>query len=267
MPSRSEDGLHLARDVAVFAADQAVAVLDDAHPRAEAAEHLRELEPDVAAADDDQVLGQHVELHHRRVGEHRHVGQAGPVGQRGTAAHVDEDAWRREHPIPHGDRARPGEAGVAPDQLEPGGAAQPARQAVDRLGDDAILARLHRLQVDTHRAVDEHAVVGGPARHVGGAGAGDHRLGGDAAVVDAGTAEMLALDQGGLHAGRGEAGGQEGAGLAAADDDGVVGVGHGFAPGRSTPGNAGASQRALTVDVIDSTTLVAMANCCSRLSM
>ena len=36
---------------------------------AEAPVHLAELEPDVAAADDDQVLGQKVDIHHRRIGE------------------------------------------------------------------------------------------------------------------------------------------------------------------------------------------------------
>ena len=39
----------------------ALAVFDDGDVRAEAPVHLRDLEADVAAADDDQVLGQHVE--------------------------------------------------------------------------------------------------------------------------------------------------------------------------------------------------------------
>ena len=60
-----EDRLHLARDLGVLARDQPVAVLDHRDARAEAAVHLRELEADVAAAGDDQVLGQRVERHHR----------------------------------------------------------------------------------------------------------------------------------------------------------------------------------------------------------
>ncbi len=68
-----EDRLHLARDFAVLAGDQAVAVFDDGHARAEAPVHLRELEADVASAGHYQVLGQRVDGHHRGVGQHRDV--------------------------------------------------------------------------------------------------------------------------------------------------------------------------------------------------
>ena len=70
-------------------------------------------------------------------------------------------------------------------------------------------------------AGDVDAVVGGAARHMGGVGVGDEGLGGDAAGVDAGSAEELALDDGDLFAGFGEASGERGTGLAGADDDGV----------------------------------------------
>ena len=50
-----EDLAHRLRDVLVFAADQPRRLLDDRHLGAEAAVHLRELEADVAAADDDQM--------------------------------------------------------------------------------------------------------------------------------------------------------------------------------------------------------------------
>ena len=49
------------------------------------------------------------------------------------------------------DRIWRGEAGVAPDQLRFVHAVQPVRQAVDRLADDAVLARLHGLHVDADR--------------------------------------------------------------------------------------------------------------------
>ena len=41
------------------------ALLDHRDLGSEAAEHLGEFQPDIAAADDDQMLGQEVELHHR----------------------------------------------------------------------------------------------------------------------------------------------------------------------------------------------------------
>ena len=60
-----EDLLHRLRDVLVLARDQARRHLDDGDRAAEAAEHLPELEADVAAADHDQVLRHEVDVHHR----------------------------------------------------------------------------------------------------------------------------------------------------------------------------------------------------------
>ena len=55
MPSAFEDVGDRGRDVLVLARDQARRHLDDRDLAAEAAEHLREFEADVAAADDDQM--------------------------------------------------------------------------------------------------------------------------------------------------------------------------------------------------------------------
>ena len=60
--------------------------LDDGDLAAEAAEHLAELEADVAAADDDEMLGEEVELHHRAVGQ---------VGDRVDARQIRERARGR----------------------------------------------------------------------------------------------------------------------------------------------------------------------------
>ena len=134
-----------------------------------------------------------------------------------------------EHALADAHRARALEAGVAVDEGEPGRAAKPARQAVatDALH-DRVLARLHLRHVDADRRVDGHAVVAAAARDVGGARAGDQRLGRDAAVVDAGAADQLALDERGLAAALREAHGERRPGLAGADDDGVEAFGHGF---------------------------------------
>ena len=100
----------------------AVGIFEHCHLRAEAAVHLRELEADVAAADDDQVLWQHVQIHHRRVGEIRHVGEARPVGYRRTSADVDEDARRRQHLLAgrsaHAHRVGRNETRMAPQHAE-----------------------------------------------------------------------------------------------------------------------------------------------------
>ena len=54
-PLGLKDVAHGLRDVLVLARDQARPLLDDGHLGAEAAVHLREFEPDIAAADDDQM--------------------------------------------------------------------------------------------------------------------------------------------------------------------------------------------------------------------
>src|SRR5829696_167915 len=60
------DGL---RNPLVLAGDQARPLLDDRDLGPEAPMHLRELEPDVAAADDDEMLGHPVEPQDRAVGQ------------------------------------------------------------------------------------------------------------------------------------------------------------------------------------------------------
>jgi hypothetical protein len=52
-----------------------------------------------------------------------------------------------------------------------------------------------------------------------GIGAGDKRLGRHATGIDAGSAELLPLDEGDFHARLGESGRERWSGLAAADDD------------------------------------------------
>ena len=74
--------------------DQPRRLLDDGDLGAEAPEHLRELEADVAAADDDEMPGHAIERQHRGVGEKRHVVNAGHVGNERATADVDEDPRR-----------------------------------------------------------------------------------------------------------------------------------------------------------------------------
>ena len=51
-----QDGPDGVGDFPILAADQARAPFDDRHLGAEAAVHLRELQPDIAAADDHEVV-------------------------------------------------------------------------------------------------------------------------------------------------------------------------------------------------------------------
>ena len=75
-----ENVLDRLRHICVFATDQTRRLLDDGHCRAEPPMHLRELEADVAAAHDHQVLRRPVQRQDRGVGEIGHLADAGKSG-------------------------------------------------------------------------------------------------------------------------------------------------------------------------------------------
>ena len=69
MPSRSRIACTASDTSWILARDQARRHFHDGHAAPEAAVHLRELEPDVAATEDHQVLRQEVDIHHRGAGQ------------------------------------------------------------------------------------------------------------------------------------------------------------------------------------------------------
>ena len=69
---------YLGGDVGIFAMDEARGHLDHSHLAAEAAIHLREFEPDIAAADDHKMPRQKIDRHHRAV---RQIGNLIEPGQ------------------------------------------------------------------------------------------------------------------------------------------------------------------------------------------
>src|SRR5277367_4326358 len=90
-PFGLEDLLDGGRDILVFAGRQPQAPLHDRHPGPEAAVHLRELQCDVAAAEDDQVGWQRVEFEDRDVGEELDIGESRDIRHHRTASDVEED--------------------------------------------------------------------------------------------------------------------------------------------------------------------------------
>src|SRR5262245_26665207 len=54
-------------DVGVLAADQPLALFNDGDAAAEAAIHLTKLQTNIAAANNDEMLGQEVDMHHAAV--------------------------------------------------------------------------------------------------------------------------------------------------------------------------------------------------------
>ena len=205
--------------------DEPLRHLDDGDFAAETSEHLPEFETDVAAADDDQVPGNEVELHHRAVGEVLDLLEARQPRHGGAAADVDEDPLRREPVCIETHRVPRLEAGVGAIDRAPLHGLQPGLDADPRLTRDRVLAGLHTLHVDGCGA-NVHAEVARAADHVGGIGARHQGLRRDAAGVHAGAAERAALDDRDAHARARQTVRQERAGLAGADDDRVVRGGH-----------------------------------------
>ena len=91
-------------DVLVVAPDQSAAHLHDGDPATEAAVNLGEFQPDVAAPDDHQVLGQEIHVHHAGVGEVVYVADPGHVGDECTPADVDDDPVRLQRLAVDADR-------------------------------------------------------------------------------------------------------------------------------------------------------------------
>ncbi len=224
-------------------AEEVRAGLDDGHRGAEAPVRLGELAADVAAPDHDQVLRQLAELHHPPVVEPGDLGEAGDGRLDGPRADV-QDHGRGPVALSsdlHGPLAH--EPRLAADQAEIRGCSRdPPGDALLPAPHDAVLPRDDRREVHLDR-LGPDAQPPRRARNVRGAGARDQGLGGGAAGVDAGAAQLGPLHQQDLLPAGGQPAGQGGAGLAGADDDDVLGHGD-HLRGRRRAEGSGAAARA-----------------------
>ena len=215
-------------DIFVLAMHQSRAHFENGHAGAKTPEHLAELQADVAAAHDDQVLRQIVHLHHGTVSE---IGD--PIESRHRRdyrafAYVDENSGGGEAVRPDGDLPRRFKARVAFVHGAILHVFQPGFDGRARLSGDGILASFHAPHIDLRAGRRIHAELRGARDHAGRVGARDHGFGRNAAGVDAGASEQLALHDGDPHSGFCEAAGERGPGLSGSDDDGVEGSGHGI---------------------------------------
>ena len=173
------------------------------------------------------MLGQEVDVHHARVRQIRDDVETLDRRGRRAPADIDEDRVGLEDLVADTHRPRPLEPSVTHIDRAVRHAAQPALDALVRAPHDGVLARLDPLHVDPNRALQHYAEVSRAARDMGRLGAGDERLGRDAAGIDAGPAEPLSLDDRDARSCARQAVRQRGAGLPSANDDRVVGHRHG----------------------------------------
>ena len=197
----------------------------DRHRASEAAKHLAELDPDIAAAEDDEVLGDGVELHQGSRRQKPDIRETVYIRDRGLRAGIDEEPRSGElELVSDYDAARVRKTRFAKDQLDVLFSLETfAASAAEEVYDGA-LALPNAVELDVH-STGTHAVVTCTTGQVSHPRARNHRLGWGAAVDDAGAADsVVALDDGCLLSGFGERFGQRFARLAGSDDDGVVGL-------------------------------------------
>src|SRR5260370_7877286 len=150
-------------------------------------------------------------------------------GQRrdgGRVARVEDDERRGEGPHPavaqaHRERLWLREARLAEEQLNPRRLFDAVLAARAEVVDDLALALAHPYHIHLHGAAGVHAIVGATPREIGHPRARHHRFGGRAALVDAGAADMRALDDGRFLAGPRERRAEWPARLPRPDDDRV----------------------------------------------
>src|SRR5688572_13004017 len=217
-----EDVLNCGRDLRVLATDETSSHLDDRDLGPEPPEHLAELQSDVAAADDDEVLRQRVQRHHRAVRQELNAVEPRHRRHECPRADVQEDAVGAQRLTRDLDFMGGAESGVRGIDVA---MRQPSQHLLDadaRAIGDRVLPGLDALHVDGDMAVHRHAEVSGAACQVSRVGAGHHCLRWNAAGVHARTAEKMAFDDGDRHAGLRQSLCERRPSLAGANDDCVV---------------------------------------------
>src|ERR1700757_3180968 len=79
------------RHVLVLVANEPRRHFDDRYLAAKAAVHLAEFEADIAAADNDEMVRQKIDVHHRRIRQVGHLVYARHWRHQRPAADIDED--------------------------------------------------------------------------------------------------------------------------------------------------------------------------------
>ena len=236
-------------DVDVLERDDLGQVFEQRHLRAEVVEHARELDPDRAGADDDDVLGQRVHPEdvvaghdalavrgqagqrlHPRPGGKDDVGRvedAVAATARGAvlARLADLDLARAVEPAAPG---HPGHLVLVDERLEP--RPQPL--------DDGVAPGGHRRVVDGRLARQDQAVVLGVVDAVREVGRLEQRLRRDAAAMEARAADLVVVDEGDLEPELAGAEGRRVAAGARAEHDEIEVVGGSDSHGIRVPRSA-----------------------------
>ena len=191
-PALAERALESLGQRGVLGGDEVGERLDDGDVGAERAPDARELDPDDAAAEDDDPGGDLVEFE-RLLAREDAAADVQPR-QRPAVRAGREDDIRPDVAVvadPHGQAGL--ECSLAGDRGDPAGLDEPF-EATELLRDDALTVGAQACRVDRlERGADADGCRGaGGLGHFGGV---QQRLGGDAAAMQARPADLLLLDQ------------------------------------------------------------------------
>ncbi len=209
-----------------LARQQPVGALDDRDLGAHPPDGLAELDPDRAAAEDQQPAGDRAQRGRLAVGPHA----LEPVQARDRREHRiragrDHDVGGEQRLVADHDPAGAVEAARAADDLDPCAARPRDLAGVVVAADHEVAPGQDGRRIEA-AAVDRLRGARHLARRLQGLARADERLGGDAAPVRALAAEQLALDQSDPPAALGQPRGAVLAGRAAAEDDDVEHAAH-----------------------------------------
>ncbi len=210
------------RDVAIFPSGELWSHLDDRHTAAEAAIGLGQFQSDIAAADDEQVVGQPIELERLDIGERLCRRKAGNLRDHGVRPEIENHPMAGQHARAaivqaHLDGLRRDEPARTHDQL---GAARLVLVEVhgDQPVDHVALARQHSVHVDGD-GTDHHSKPIGVVNQIGDFCAPNLVLTGEAIGVRTGTANQFALNYRGAMSQLGHVPGQKFAAFATSEHE------------------------------------------------
>jgi hypothetical protein len=165
--------------------------------------YLRELQPDVTAANDDKMVGQQIRRQQRTVGKIGHIADPGQVRNQCSAADVDENAIRLKRVVTDTNRMRTFEPSMTHDQRAALHVSQPFFVSSSAIHCDLLRTRVNAGHVDAHIARHDPEIRT-PADEMNSIGTCNKCLRGRAAGVDAGATDEVSFHNRYVHARRGQ---------------------------------------------------------------
>ena len=223
-----QDFMDLRGDIGILSRKECRGCFKHGHLGSEAAKDLREFKADIAAAQNDKMIGHDVQVHNVGIGQIRNSLDPRHRRHRGPGTYVDKNPRGLQLPVVDRHRMWPGEPRVPADHGNASSVIHPAGDVGPRGLNDCIFSRAHPGCVHRYRArhdAEPFTLACQPRRM----GRRDECLGRRATGIDAGAAHLVAFDQRHPFAGRSQPGRHRRASLTCPDHNAVECLTHGMA--------------------------------------